>query len=203
MWMKKKIKMSWFLEAKQIFTSKSKPKIYIFEIISPFSDKNYLIMIKKQKNWDMVMGFLEWNKNSLKNLSSLTSEISSTKKVITSSTNNIKTTIFCWIHGRQEYWIKNIHFHDNIKHNINNFCTKTLSTKLLHISTLKSFGHEKFVFIHEYGNYDNQIWLDSTVELLTSWLAVLVAMIHMLTVGTRVTKTLATLLTLERFLTAV
>jgi len=125
------------------------------------------------------------------------------KKVITSSTNNIKTTIFCWIHGRQEYWIKNINFHDNIKHNINNFCTKTLSTKLLHISTLKSLGHEKFVFIHEHGNYDNQIWLDSTVELLTSWLAVLVAMIHMLTVGTRVTKTLTTLLTLERFLTAV
>ena len=46
--MKKKVKMSWFLEAKQIFTSKSKPKIYILEIISPFSDKNYL-MIKKQK----------------------------------------------------------------------------------------------------------------------------------------------------------
>jgi hypothetical protein len=48
--MKKKIKMSWFLEAKQISTSKSKPKIYIFEIISPFSDKNYLIMIKTQKS---------------------------------------------------------------------------------------------------------------------------------------------------------
>lgn len=39
----KKIKMSWYLEAKQIFTSKSKPKIYIFEIISPFSDKIILL----------------------------------------------------------------------------------------------------------------------------------------------------------------